>query len=159
MTTSRMTLSALNSTPPASNPAQVESVNDRVVLSFLDTVDQTAYWTFQAPFGLTAPLTLVINYFAAVASGTIAFKASLEAVTPTDPLALDVATSFDTANSSSADTVPATAGYLATMSITLTNNDSIAAGDTVRLSILRDTVTDSAAGKVYLYTADLRDAA
>jgi hypothetical protein len=100
---------------------------------------------------------------ASATSGTVGFQAQLEAITNADATDTDAATSFDTVNNSASTTVPGTAGYIKQISITMTNADSIAAGDYVRLSVNRDAdgsaITDSATGDAYLLTAELRDAA
>jgi hypothetical protein len=76
---------------------------------------------------------------------------------------LDATTSFDTANNSASTTVPATAGYIDQISITLTNADSIAAGDYYRISVNRDAdgsaIADTATGDLYLLAIELRDSA
>lgn len=149
---------------PATNYPQLMLSNRRPVLAFDASTDETAYWTFIAPVGLTGSLTLVITYMMASAtSGAIGLQAQLEAVSDNDALDLDAATSFDSANNSSSTTVPGTAGYIDQISITLTNADSIVAGDYARLSINRDAdgsaITDSATGDLYLLAAELRDGA
>lgn len=134
----------------------------RPALAYDATIDETAYWSCVAPQGLTGALTLVISYIMASAvSGNVILAAAVEAVSDGDATDLDAVTSFDTVNTSSATAVPATAGYLDQITITLTNADSIAAGDYVRISISRDAdnAGDTAAGDLYLLVAELRDAA
>ena len=146
---------------PASNAPALTVVNRRPVLAFDAATDETAYWTFVAPHGWTGTVTLVLSYIMASAtSGAVYWQAQLEAVTAGDAVDLDSATSFDTANSGNG-TVPATAGYMQQISITMTNADSIAAGDLVRLSVNRDAdhASDTATGDAYLLSVELRDAA
>lgn len=146
---------------PASNFPALTVANRRPVLAFDAGTDETCYWTLVAPQGLTGALTLVLNCIAASATtGAVYFQAAVEAVTPADAVDLDAGTSFDTANSGNA-TVAGTAGYLFTVSITLTNADSAAAGDYVRIALNRDAdnASDTAAGDIYLLSAELRDAA
>jgi hypothetical protein len=83
----------------------------------------------------------------------------LEAVTDGDSTDLDAGDSFDSANSTDNTTVPATAGFIDVVSITMTNADSIAAGDYFRLRITRDAASDTATGDAYLLAVELRDAA
>lgn len=149
---------------PASNFPQLMLVNRRPVLAFDPSTDETAYWTLIAPEGLTGTMTLVITYMMASAtSGAVGLQAAVEAVTDGDTTDLDAASSFDTVNNSASTTVPGTAGHVDQISITLTNQDSVAAGDYLRISINRDAdgtaITDSAAGDLYLLAAELRDAA
>ena len=76
--------------------------------------------------------------------------------TPTD---IDAGTSFDATNNSASTTVPGTAGYIDQISVTLTNNDSIAAGDLARVAIARKAADagDTATGDLYLIQIELRD--
>lgn len=146
---------------PATNFPQLQLVNRRPVLSFDESTDETAYWTFVAPQGLTGTLTAIVHYIMASAtSGAVYFQAALEAITPGDADDLDAATSFDSANSGNG-TVPGTAGYEKSISITLTNADSIAAGDLVRLSLNRDAdnASDTATGDCHVLAVELRDGA
>jgi hypothetical protein len=149
---------------PATNFPQLLLSNRRPALAFDATTDETCYWTFVAPQGITGTITLVLTIaMASATSGTVGFQAQLEAITNADATDTDAATSFDTVNNSASTTVPGTAGYIKQISITMTNADSIAAGDYVRLSVNRDAdgsaITDSATGDAYLLTAELRDAA
>lgn len=160
----RATLTPYSAEFPAANAAVPTVVNRRPVLSFDATTDQTAYWTGIAPQGLTGTLTLIIHYMMASATtGAVGLQAQVEAITPGDSVDLDATTSFDTVNNSASTTVPGTAGFESTISITLTNADSVAAGDYIRISINRDAdgsaITDDAAGALYLLAAEFRDAA
>ncbi len=146
---------------PASNFPQLTLVNRRPVLAFDAATDETAYWTLIAPQGLTGTLTLIVHYIMASAiSGAVYFQAQVEAVTPADALDLDTSTSFDTANSGNG-TVPGTAGYEQSISITLTNNDSVAAADYVRISLNRDAdnSSDTASGDACVLAVEFRDGA
>lgn len=144
---------------PTSNFPQLALVNARPVLAFDQTTAETCYWTDVAPQGLTGTLTAVISYIATVNSGTAAFDVAIEAISSGDTIDLDTSTSFGTANSSSAQTVPGTAGYMSQISVTLTNTDSLAAADYFRLSLQRNTGLDTAAGDVQVLAVELRDGA
>lgn len=157
---------ASNYTPATSNSARALTVSTQPVLyqvlAFDAATDQTAYWRFLAPQGLTGTITLRIYYrMASATANAVVFQAQLQAVTPADALDLDVSSSFDTANSSGAVTVPGTAGYLGVITITMTNADSIAAGDYCILSINRDAdnASDTATGDAYIELVELRDSA
>lgn len=146
---------------PASNFAAHTLVNRRPALAFDAATDETVYWTFIAPQGITGTITVVVSYvMASATTGAVYFQAALEAITDGDATDLDATTSFDTANTGSA-TVPATAGYVDQISITMTNADSIAAGDYVRLSLNRDAnnASDTATGDAYVLAVELRDGA
>lgn len=146
---------------PASNYPQLTLSNRRPVLAFDASTDETAYWTFIVPQGgVGTSLTCIITYaMASATSGAVYWQAQLEAITPGDATDTDAATSFDTANSGNG-TVPGTAGYVGTVTITMTNADNIAAGDLVRLSVNRDADngSDTATGDAYLLAVELRSA-
>ena len=89
---------------------------------------------------------------ASATSGEVVLAAEIMAVSDGDSQDID-SESFDTINTSASTTVPATAGHLDEISITLTNADSLAAGDFVLLRISRDasdTVNDDASGDLEL---------
>lgn len=130
-------------------------INGRAVLVFSATGTRQAIWTTKAAQGWTGAVTAVVDYFTSVTTGSFTFAVEVEAIAEGDTVDLDSANSFDSANSS-ADTVPGTAGYLAQHSITLTNADSIAAGDMVRFRLSR---TDGTTGIAYITSLEIRDAA
>lgn len=149
---------------PASNFPALDVINRRPVLWFDATTDETCYWSSIAPQGLTGTVTVVVSYIMASAtSGTVGLQVALEAVTDGDAVDLDATTSFDTVNNSASVTVPGTAGHIDQISITLTNADSMAAGDYFRLSINRDAdgsaIADTATGDLGILAVELRDAA
>lgn len=145
---------------PASNAPPLTPTNARLTLAYDAATEETAYWLVPAIQGLTAPLTAVVSYIMASAtSGAIVLGVQVEAVSDGDAVDLDATTSFDTTNNSSATTVPGTAGYLDQVSVTLTNNDSIAAGDYVRIAVARKAADggDTATGDLLLLLVELRD--
>lgn len=159
---SRLLFNALSAEIPASAGPTLTKVNDRWVLAFDATTQETCYFSGIAPQGLTGTITVVVSYIMASATtGTVEWEAALEAITDGDATDLDATTSFDTVNSGSA-TVPGTAGYIDQISITMTNADGLAAGDYFRLSISRDAddgTNDTATGDAYILAVELRDAA
>lgn len=146
---------------PASNFPAITPVNGRVALAFDASTDEACYWSFICPQGgVGTTLTCIVYYaMASATSGAVYWQAALEAVTPGDSLDLDATTSIDTANSGNG-TVPGTAGYMQSISITMTNKDSIAAGDLVWLKLNRDADngSDTATGDAYVYRVELRSA-
>lgn len=147
---------------PSTNFPQLQLVNRRPVLSFDASTTEGCYWTIIAPQGLTGTLSLVISYMMASATtGGIRFRASVEAVTSGDAFDLDAGTSFDTANGASDTTLPSVAGYMEQLTITLANNDAIAAADYVRIFLERDTAhaDDTAAGDCHVLAVEFRDGA
>lgn len=148
---------------PTSNFPALLITNVHPVLAFDASTDETCYWTFIAPQGITGQLDAYVTYMMASAtSGKVDFEGSIEAVTDGDSTDLDAGTSFDTANTITAPTVPGTAGYIDQIQITLTTKDSIAAGDLCRFRLMRDAddgSNDTATGDVYVLAVELRDAA
>ncbi len=160
--TTRFVGTPLSAEFPASNFPQLTLSNRRPVLAFDASTSETAYWTFVAPQGLTGTITAVLSYaMASATSGGVAFDVALEAITTGDAIDLDATTSFDSVNGGSDGTVPGTAGYMEQLTITLTNADSMAAADLVRVSVARDVAdaADTATGDCYLLAVELRDAA
>lgn len=151
--------------PSSAYPAR-GVVQNRPFLAFDDTtVEGCRSAPFQMPAAYTGSGTLKadIHYIMASAtSGTVNFEVAVEAFTAADAVDLDSAESFDTANSGSA-TVPGTAGYLGVMTISLTNKDSVAAGDYVRLRLERDAddggSDDSASGDARVLLVVVREEA
>lgn len=139
-------------------------VQNRPYLAFdASTQESSRTPQVQMPAAYTGTGTLKadIHYIMASAtSGTVNFEVSVEAFTAADAVDLDSTESFDTVNSGSA-TVPGTAGYLGVMTITLTNKDSVAAGDYVRLKVDRDAddagSDDTASGDARVLLVVLRE--
>lgn len=139
----------------------IHSTSRRPVLAFDAATDETCHWTFKAPADITTPIKAVVQYcMASATSGKVDFEGKVEAVSDGDALDLDAATGWDTANTITAPTVPGTAGYIDEFTITLTNNDSIAAGDYVRFGLMRDAddeTNDTASGDCYVLTVEILD--
>lgn len=145
---------------PSSNFPALTLVNRRPALALDAATNETCQWTSVAPQGLTGTLTALIYYIMASAtSGDTDWDVSLEAVTDGDAVDLDAGDSFGSVNSTDNTTVPATAGYLDVVSVTLTNADSIAAGDYFRLKLTRDAASDTATGDALVLAVELRDGA
>jgi len=107
-------------------------------------------------------VTAVISYaMASATTGGVAFDVAVEALTSGDATDTDATTSFDTVNGGNDSAVPGTAGYMEQLSITLSNLDSAAAGDLVRVSLARDVAdaADTATGDCYVFAVEIRDAA
>lgn len=147
---------------PSGNFPQLTISNRRPVLAFDASTSETAYWTFVAPQSISGTWTAVISYaMASATTGGVAFDVALEAITSGDATDTDATTSFDTVNTGTDAAVPGTAGYMEQISITLTNADSIAAGDLVRISVARAVANaaDTATGDCYVFAVELRDSA
>lgn len=145
--------------PTTNFPALGQDGQSRFSLAFDAATSESCYWSFVAPQGLIGALTLVLTYRAASAtSGTALFNAAIEAISDGDAVDTLLASSFDLNNTPAAVTVPATAGHIDQLLITLTNADAIAVADYCRLRISRD-ISDTAAGDLQVLAVEIRDAA
>lgn len=113
------------------------------------STDEMCYWSFRMPDDYSSGPVLKVQYkMASATSGSVRFEGRLAAITPGDATDAD-AKALATTNSAG-DTVAGTAGHVKEFSITLTNADSLAAGDWVIACLRRDadgtTGTDDATG-------------
>lgn len=142
----------------ATNPPGLEFFNSKPRVLFNDTTPETMHWTFRMPADFASGLIAKAQYtmFSAT-SGLVEFEASAMAVTDGDAAAVDT-DNYDTVNTGSA-TVPATAGHMDEISITMTNADSVAAGDWVAFRLARDAddaTNDTATGDLELIAVSLQ---
>ena len=149
---------------PATNFARPgQDAQFRPYLAFAGaTADESAYFTGIAPQNIAGTLTAIITYrMASATTGAVRFEVLVEAIGDGDTTDTDAGSSFDTTNSAGA-TVPGTAGYIDQLSVTLTNKDSIAAGDYFRIQVRRDqdgtTGTDDATGDAQVLMIELQQA-
>jgi hypothetical protein len=149
---------------PSSAYPSSSYIQERPYLAYDDSTQETAITQpFQMPGTYTGSgtLKLDIHYMMATAtSGKVEFEVSVEAVTPADALDLDSASSFDSVNNGVTDPVAGTAGYLMKLTVTLTNKDSVAAADYVRIKVSRDAddgTNDTATGDARLLCVVLRE--
>lgn len=158
----RFDLSPLSAQFPTTNYPALLPSNNRMVLAYDAGTQETAFWEAVAPQGLTGTWTAVVSYrMASAITGGVAFDVAVEAVSSGDAVDLDATTSFDTVNAGNDSAVPGTAGYVKQISITLTNMDSVAAGDRLRISVARDVAdgNDTATGDCYVIGIEIRDGA
>lgn len=143
----------------AAMPALVRTTGTDFALAFDGASNESAAWQFTAPSGLTG--TLYVDLFMATTgtTGDVDWDVSVQAVTPADALNILTTTSYATVNSTDNTAVPGSAGYLFMVTVTLTNADSMAAGDRVRLLVTRDAASDVSALDVYLLGGVFRDSA
>lgn len=108
-------------------------------LAYDPTTDEAAFWSFIADNYGSGNLTLDIQWYADTASsGTVAWEVSIAAITPNSDTQ-DIETDSLATVQRSSDTHLGTTGQrLHEHSITISNLDSIAAGDFVALRIARD---------------------
>lgn len=144
---------------PASNFAPLGSINGRLMLAYDASTDETAEWVLALPNAETFDRAQILFIMASATSGSVVFNVTIEAVTPNaDTVDLDSATSFDTTNAAT-QSVPSTAGYLGAATVTLSNVDSMASLDYVRVRVTRDADhgSDTASGDMYLLAFFLFD--
>lgn len=104
--------------------------------------------------GTTAPTLEVYYKCVSATSGTAAFEGRVQCVSDGDGADVD-ADAFATVNAGSA-TVPGTAGYMDVITITLTNRDSMTAGDWCTIALNRDISADSVAADIEFIAADFK---
>ena len=143
---------------PTSNYPALTTVNARPVLAYDASTQETAYWTLVVPQGLTGTLSVVLSIIGnAAGTNSTYWEVACEAVTSADATDLDSTTSFATANTGNV-AMPSTQGHMVQVSVTLTNDDSMAAADYLRISIARDADngSDNFAADAYLLAAEFR---
>lgn len=115
--------------------------------------------SFIAPTTLTTPLTLVTTYrMTSATANAVEVRCAVEAISDGDAIDTGAASSFAADNDSGDVTVPGTAGHIDQVSLTLTNNDSVAAGDLCRLRFTRIAPAGTAAsGDLEVLAIELRD--
>jgi len=132
----------------------------RALLAFDATADEAVYFDWVAPVGITTPLTAKITYaMASATSGNTVWDVAVEAISDGDSVDTDSSESLDSVNASSATAAPGTAGYIDQISITLTNNDSVAAADMVRFRLRRtgSSGSDTATGDANFFRLEIQD--
>lgn len=106
-------------------------------LAFDASTEEWASWSFRMPADYSSSPVLKVQYkMASATSGDVIWVGQIAAVTDGDSTDVD-AKAFASTNSATV-TVPGTAGYIDEASITMTNADSVAAGDLVIVRIARD---------------------
>jgi len=142
-------------------PARSSDASGARPLHLFDAgADEADYFSDVAPQGITPPLKMVATIaMVSATTGNLIIDGAIEALTDGDSMDTDTSESLDTTNTSAATAVPGTAGNIKQISVTLTNNDSIAAGDYYRLRFRRvgSNGSDSAAGDMALIELELRD--
>lgn len=99
-------------------------------------------WSFRMPANYASAPVLKVQYkMASATSNAVVFDARIGAVSDGDSTDVD-AKAFGSANTTTV-TVPGTAGFIDEASITMTNADSLAAGDLVLLYLSRDAANGS----------------
>lgn len=124
--------------------------------AFDASTEEQCCWTFRMPADYASAPVLRVQYkMTSATTGGVAFEARIAAVSDGDATDVD-AKAFAAANVGTA-TVPGTAGHLDEVAITLTNADSLAAGDYVIVYLNRDPAhaSDTATGDAEVLGAAL----
>jgi hypothetical protein len=101
------------------------------------STDEVAMWQYRMPASYNSGITAKIMYaMSSATSGTVEYEVAVMAISDGDSQDTN-GNSFDTVNTGT-ETVPGTAGHLSEISITLTNNDSVVAGDLVYIVLSTD---------------------
>ena len=143
----------------ASITSQAVTNSHRVAWACDDTTAEgAASVPFVCPDEYTGSGTLKAKVFFASGtqnSGSAVFAVYVEAITPGDTLNVTTADGFDSSNTGTTDLSGSTAGDLLAQTVTLSNKDSVASGDQVRLAFQRNTGTDSVSDDLYVYLIEL----
>jgi len=149
-------LSPLSGITPAAM-SQVESSASNPKPNFLihsadDSSDEGLQWQVVVPALYGTGGTLQVKYYkSSGTTGAVVFAAQIAAVSDDEII---TSKAYDSVNTVT-DTVPSTAGYVTTAEITLTNRDSMAAGDLVNVYLYRDANngSDTTIGDVNIVSA------
>lgn len=126
-------------------------------LAFDAATEEWCCWQFRMPADYASAPVLKVQYkMASATSGDVVWDGRVSATSDGDSQDVD-AQDFASANTATV-TVPATAGYLDEASITLTNADSLAAGDFVVVRLARAAAAggDTASGDAELVAVALQ---
>jgi len=128
-------------------------------LEFKDGSDEYAAYTQRLPmpdeYTGSGTLKLDLYWCCAASAGKVNWEAYFEAIATGESVTPD---HYDSANDAGGITVPGIAYNLAKTTITLTNKDSVAAGELIRLLLRRDSddaTDDTAVASAYLLAAEL----
>ena len=125
-------------------------------LLFDATTEEHWYWSFAMPSNYgSAPIVDVYYKATSATTGTAAFNAKIMAITPDDAADMDI-DEFAAEQTAGSEAVPGTAGIMSTISVTLSNADSVAANDFVVLAVFRDVSEDGVTGDLEVPMVVLR---
>lgn len=140
MATGTVILPLTGCTADATNPPALAFVNGAPYWSFDSDTDELIYFTFRLPADYSSSPVLKVQW-GGVTSTTVThtvFWAAEIMVLTADTDGDPDTDSYDTANSTSDDILGTTAGRIQEASITLTNFDSGAANDYIKIKFYRD---------------------
>lgn len=127
-----------------------------LVASFVGTADNWLQWQGHWPSsaGTSTPHAKGNFYMGTATSGTVVFGVQVAALSSGDSKTLK---NFATTNLGTI-AVPGTAGIITAFDITLTNNDSVTAGDSVIIGFYRETddSADNAGGTAFFISGEIK---
>jgi hypothetical protein len=139
--------------------AQMPAGTFRSALAFSQSVSQKCRSPQIHMPSFTGALSIKVTFAISPTSGNVAFRVAVEAISPADAINVNTTRSFDTANTSGSISVPASTYNTKDIVITLTNNDSVAAGDLFTFTLDRDVSIGSNATNIcYILAVSLEDA-
>lgn len=146
--------------PPASVFATLDTRNQHPVLDFAAAINENAIFTGIMPRNYAGGgITVYIHYaMSSAVADTVDWDVAFERIGDQQ---LDIdADSFAAAKSVNDTTVPDTSGLVDIVSIAFTDGaeiDSIAAGESFRIKITRDAVSDDATGDAELVSIEIKE--
>jgi hypothetical protein len=149
---------------PSTDFAQIVELNTTerdLVLAFDGTTAESIIIPDVAVSGITTPLTItLIVCFPIATTGSAVFDISIQAVSGSNAIDLATTTSYAAVNTSAAINAPASVNNPVSATVTLTNNDSIAELDWVKIKIARNPTngSDTITSDCYLIAAVVNDA-
>ena len=157
-------INANNCNFPSTNAGRRVELNTSerdLAIAFDGTTSQSIISPTVAVQGITTPLTITLMVcFPIATSGSAVFDISVMAVGSGDSINLSTTTSYATANTSAGITAPASVYNPVSATVTLTNDDGIAALDSVKIKIARNPAngSDTITSDCYLIAAIVNDA-
>ena len=131
---------------------------ERAAWAFDNAVSQTMRTPMIQMPVFTGALSLKLLIASATTSGNVQFRCAIEAVSSLEALNTNTSSSFDTTNTGSSESIPATTFNPKEISIDLTNRDSLVAGEYVTFRVDRDvSVGSNVAALVFVYAVSLWD--
>ena len=150
-----------NNEPTATVYATLDTRNQHPCLDFDASTNESAVFSSVMPqhYAGTTGVTVYLHYaMSSAVADTVDWDVSWELIGDQD---LDIdGDSFAAVNSVDDTTVPDTAGLVDIVSVAFTDGadmDSVAVGDSFRLKVTRDAVSDDAAGDAELYKVEIRE--
>lgn len=155
MATAEIILPILGGYRDPTNPPGV-SWTDVPYLTFDGTTDELLTWSFRIPDNYASALKVKWQYsMVSATTGVVAIRSQVGASSVADSI---TSGGFDILEASADATVPGVAGNLAEISFSLTNVDSLAAGDNfaIRLGRENGTTGTNASGDMAVWAVSLQ---